>query len=205
MEQNTVTLVVALAGLFGTVLAALVSYRQGVLKVTQDLQIEYDKDLRNRRINHYNELWKILFPLGKYPEPRRLSHEQLESLGQAIEQWYFTGGGLFLSERTREHFSDLQDGLRITLEKMDDKWNIQTDDEKVLFANLQKHLDRAPNWKCPEQIRHIATADLAQDDSSTTDNLLYHLRKLGSILRTSMANDVLTRQPTILGTAAAKD
>lgn len=128
-------------------------------RVPQDLQIEYDKDLRSQRISHYKTLWSRTLPLAKYPQSRPLAYDSapparlerllrkllphddgtegrvvdsIESLSISLRDWYFEGGGLFLSESTRDTYFDLQDGLKIVLqkgEKGEGRWPPQLDEK----------------------------------------------------------------------------
>lgn len=132
-------------------------------RVPQDLQIEYDKDLRSQRISHYKTLWSRTLPLAKYPQSRPLAYDSanksapparferllrkllphddgaedrvvdsIESLSISLRDWYFEGGGLFLSESTRDAYFDLQDGLKIVLqkgEKGEGRWPPQLDEK----------------------------------------------------------------------------
>ncbi len=119
------------------------------------MRIEYDKDLRSQRISHYKTLWSRTLPLAKYPEspplayksapPARferllrklLPHEDgaedrivdsIESLSISLRDWYFEGGGLFLSESSRDTYFDLQDGLKLMLQKREGRWRPELDE-----------------------------------------------------------------------------
>jgi hypothetical protein len=196
MDQNTIAIVVALIGMVGVVATAIVSYRQGQLKVTQDLQIEYDKDLRARRINSYTELWKYMRPLAKYPVPESLSYDQVGSLALSFTQWYFSGGGLFLSALARDHYFDLQDGMKIILQNYAREWPFHGDG--LTNAALQQYLERAEAWVCPPALMEIAKAAIDTTSTTVPTSVLAQLRKLGSALRTSLTSDVMTRQATVL-------
>lgn len=216
------TLIVAIIGLLGTVGAAVISYRQGSLKVAQDLQVEYDKDLRQRRIEQYQEVMKLMAPLAKYPHPEPLSREQVKSLALAFTQWYFvSGGGLFLSVQARERYFDLQDGLKIILQKWQGRWPESISRSTNIEEALRLYLDRSQSWECSAHIKAIAQAHIEQQHDysdiwlsqwilwqvlrrsratrcAVPDEIFLHVVKLGSALRTSLTEDVLTRRDTIL-------
>src|SRR5215208_4144764 len=75
------------------------------------LEVEYDIELRGRRIEAYQALWKTLQPLAYYSPPEAVTYAVARDLSQALRTWYFEVGGLFLSELTREAYFDLQKGL----------------------------------------------------------------------------------------------
>ena len=82
-----------------------------VLGTRQRLEVEYDIELRQRRIEAYQALWKILEPLAYYAPPSAVTYSVARDLAQALRTWYFEVGGLFLSEASREAYFDLQKGL----------------------------------------------------------------------------------------------
>ncbi|GAX60126.1 Mg2+ and Co2+ transporter [Candidatus Scalindua japonica] len=162
----------------------------------QELQIEYDKELRKERIVHYKELWKELKPLAKYPEPEPLTHDNVKSLAVSLKDWYFTGGGLFLSAGTRERYFDLQDGFKILLQKQAKNWPF--DSQKPPLVTLKDYLERPQDWICPDTLLQIAESILDPMCKTIPIKNVAHLQKLGSSLRTSITDDVLTRQDTVL-------
>lgn len=60
------------------------------------LSLDYDADLRERRIKAYKDLWKRLEPLSKYV-PATFSEADANDLAESMRTWYFRTGGLFLS------------------------------------------------------------------------------------------------------------
>jgi hypothetical protein len=102
-EFVTTVLGAGLGLLTGAVLALLAS--------RQRLEVEYDIQLRNHRIEAYQALWKILEPLAYYAPPSAVTYAVATDLSHALRTWYFEVGGLFLSEASRDAYFDLQKGL----------------------------------------------------------------------------------------------
>jgi hypothetical protein len=100
--------VVIITGLFGIVSGALIAYVGAVLKFRKDLEAEYDKDLRSKRIEGYKELWQQLQLLAKYDLPKPLNIQTSQELTVSMRTWYFEAGGLYLSEDTRAFYFDLK-------------------------------------------------------------------------------------------------
>jgi hypothetical protein len=105
-----------ITGLFGIASGAILAYLGAVLKFRKDLEAEYDKDLRNRRIKAYQELWKHLQLLARYDRPKPLTSQTLGELSVAMRHWYFEVGGLFLSEETRNTYFDLKQAIQQVVE-----------------------------------------------------------------------------------------
>lgn len=199
MEESSVTLLVALLGLAGVLVTGLLSYRQGQLEVRRSLEIEYDKDLRDRRIAHYLELWALLAPLAKYPEPEVLYASDVEGLAERCKEWYFGRGGLFLSVHTRRRYFDLLDGCKIVMRKCAGQWPAS-----LGSGGLAAQLEQRDGWQAGPELEQIARAALAAPCEELPPEVAGSLRALGSALRTAMTSDVLTRQDTALRDLATR-
>ena len=105
-------LVAIITGLFGTASGALVAYLGAILKFRKDLEAAYDKDLREKRIEAYTALWKHLQLLARYDRPKPLNPKTLEELTEAMRDWYFGVGGLYLSEEARASYFDLKQTIQ---------------------------------------------------------------------------------------------
>ena len=55
------------SGVLSATVTACVTYLTTVAKIRKDLEATYDRDLRNKRITVYKELWKHLEPLANLP------------------------------------------------------------------------------------------------------------------------------------------
>jgi hypothetical protein len=105
-------MVAIITGLFGIASGALVAYLGAILKFRKELEAEYDKDLRSKRIEVYKALWDPLQALARYDRPKPLSPQTLEELTVAMRNWYFEVGGLYLSEDARTSYFDLKQAIQ---------------------------------------------------------------------------------------------
>jgi hypothetical protein len=201
LAQPTI-LINVLIGAIGVVVGAAASIIVARLRVPQELQIEYDRDLRARRIEHYTKLWSSMLPLAKYPPPDPLPYDNVRQLSMTLRRWYFRGGGLFMSKETRDTYFNLQDGLKIVLQKQKGSWpdHLRGIDEanpecRDRLKNLLKeHLQRDKDWKPPEYVLKIANDDdIGNLGVYLPDSAFDNLRGLGSSLRTSMTRDIVSR------------
>ena len=204
MDPTTGTIiaaVIAVLGVIGTAVASTIAVmikgrkdrEIAELKVGQDLLIEYDKDLRMRRIACYEKLLNLMLPLAKYPEPDPLSYSKLSLLSVNLRRWYFEGGGLYMSEETRNKYFDLQDGFKIVIQKRDNRW--PQDSTLTRLGGLKKYLQRD---KTSPDVEEIAESELNMSEDYVPEKVYARLRALGSSVRTSMTEDVLTRSVTYL-------
>lgn len=196
MDQGWSGLLVGVLALTGVAVTATVSYWVAKAKVRQDLEIEYDKDLRSRRITHYLELWKLLAPLARYPAPNSLAAQEVARLSVDLKTWYFDRGGLFLSGPTRNRYFALQDACRIVMLKdagaLPNTQEVKADAVWAALGWTPEWADSRPTLLALAAAAVIPGEDFLPGDVNAT------LRDLGSALRTSMAGDVLTRRETAL-------
>jgi hypothetical protein len=105
-----------ITGIFGIVAGALVAYVGAVVKFRKDLEAEYDKDLRSKRLESYKNLWKHLQLVARYDRPKPLNIQTITELTNSMRQWYFEEGGLYLSEAARETYFDLKKAIHKIME-----------------------------------------------------------------------------------------
>lgn len=101
-----------ITGLIGLTSGAVLAYLGAALKFRKDLEAEYDKDLREKRITSYLELWKHLELVARYDRPKPLNRKTLSILTSSMREWYFEIGGLYLSEETRKAYFDLKEMIK---------------------------------------------------------------------------------------------
>lgn len=71
----------------------------------------FDTDLRQRRIPEYTKLWALTRLLPKWPRSENVTGHDLHAFTEALRDWYFSGGGMFLSAESFKAYSGLQDCL----------------------------------------------------------------------------------------------
>ena len=106
MNTLWVSLITLVAG-------GLVSGVATYLGTRHRLVLDYDADLRKRRIATYRNLWGRLRPLARYGQVSTLSRHEVDSLAEELRAWYFDVGGLFLSADARADYFALQDLLKL--------------------------------------------------------------------------------------------
>lgn len=65
---DSVQAAIVSGGLSATV-TAFVIYLATIAKIKKDLEATYDRDLRDKRLEVYKELWKHREPLAQYARP----------------------------------------------------------------------------------------------------------------------------------------
>lgn len=115
--MDTTIIVALVTGIFGIISAILVAYVSAAVKFRKDLEAEYDRDLRKRRIELYTGLWEHLQVLARYDLPKPLNQQTLQDLSVAMRKWYFDeAGGLYLSDEGREDYFDLKHTIQEIVE-----------------------------------------------------------------------------------------
>ncbi|BAM01375.1 MULTISPECIES: hypothetical protein [Caldilinea] len=114
--MDTTLLSPLITGLLGIVSGIVGTYLTAILKFRKDLEAEYDKDLRSRRLDVYKTLWNHLQLVARYDLPKPLTPSTLEELTIAMRTWYFNEGGIYLSEPTRARYFELKEAIKLVLE-----------------------------------------------------------------------------------------
>jgi hypothetical protein len=102
-DQIQIALVTAL-------LSAGTTYLALVTKIRRDLEAQYDKDLRDRRLAAYRVLWTLTEPLARYSPAEALTRKGAGPLSERLRKWYFQDG-LVMSGAAREAYFTLQKKL----------------------------------------------------------------------------------------------
>lgn len=117
MDEKVVAAIIT--AMVSAVITAVVTYLVAVVKIRRELEVTYDRDLRDKRLAVYKELWRQLELLAKYARPRPFSRAVAKDLTQTLRTWYFETVGLFLSERTRDAYFAVQDALKVVCDDTD--------------------------------------------------------------------------------------
>jgi hypothetical protein len=132
-EPTTILLSAAVGAVAGIVSTAW--------KTRKDLESQYDIDLRMRRIDAYEALWKALEPLADYAAPAPMTHSAVVRLSADLRRWYFHTGGLFLSKKTRAPYFNLQNALRDLTDSPPEDPSLELDeDEREILKALASRL-----------------------------------------------------------------
>jgi hypothetical protein len=197
LDTIVVALITGLLGILSGALASLLKFRNDLELSRQqfrnDLRAEYDKDLRERRIEVYKGLWHLLQYLGRYDRPKPLTPQTLQELTVEMRKWYFGGGGLYLSQKSRKTYFDLKETLRDVLDKTKDDPQ-QSEGSRRRYSDLKRAikdvLDKTKN----------GLEDVPLDNEDTKPVL-----DQAHLLRDSLARDVGTRKPSAIAEAGEKD
>ena len=103
------TIVTALVGLLTAGILALINSWIGT-------RAGLDENLREQRLRHYPALWGATAGVSRWPRAE-LTREDLQELHRALRAWYYSDGGLFLSESARARYGDVQELIQALLER----------------------------------------------------------------------------------------
>jgi hypothetical protein len=188
-----IPLIVGIIGLIGAIFAAVLAYRTALRRVREDLEIDFDTNLRSLRIKTYRKLWCLTKPFARYPKPKLLSYQAIDIIALSLRDWYFDDGGLFLSEEAREYYFNFLDAFKIIMEKLSGDWPTHLG-VPIDRVELRLHLGRAKDWLAPDDLAAIASWERDEFSEQIPDDVSEKLRGLGSSLRTAITQDVFTRR-----------
>jgi hypothetical protein len=110
MLDVTIVVVSALVG-------AVVSYVLAVIQHLLDVRTKMDENLRQDRLTVYKVLWERTGLLPQWPRSTTVTYEKLLNLSTGMRDWYFTQGGIYLSEKTRRVYGNTQEAIQVVLRK----------------------------------------------------------------------------------------
>jgi hypothetical protein len=76
-------------------------------QLRRQFDFEYDRQLRERRLTAYEEVWRLLEVLSLYDRDP-ITVEEAWSLSAKLTRWYYQTGGLVLSTQARNAYFPLQ-------------------------------------------------------------------------------------------------
>jgi len=96
-------------------LLRLIDTRARQIELRGELMVKaadgYDQQLSRTREARYLELWALTAPIPKWPRNDTLTFGRLEKLSRELRDWYFGGGGLYLSQEARTIYGDAQEAI----------------------------------------------------------------------------------------------
>lgn len=116
----------------GALVSGIVTY----VSTRSKLTLDYDADLRQKRIEVYTDLWCRMEPLAKYVPPTRFRAAEVKELAESLQAWFFGTGGLFLSTATRGDYFALQEVLR----RISDGWGWEDSERERLDPSIREYL-----------------------------------------------------------------
>ena len=111
MDTATISLI---TGLLSGVFSAVLTYFTTRSKIRLDLTYELDKELREKRLAAYKELWGKLKPLARYSrEPEGITYEIIKDTSEQMRDWYFDkDNGIYLSRVSRKPYFKLKEKMQ---------------------------------------------------------------------------------------------
>jgi hypothetical protein len=127
-----------LTGLISAALTAVVTYFATRSKISLDLTVEYDKEVRKKRLELYEKLWKLLKHLARFSREQNLTYAIIKQTSEDMRDWYFDEfGGIYLSKQSRKPYFDLKEFMQ---DIIDDE-NLRDNKTDLSQAQLNNLLD----------------------------------------------------------------
>ena len=108
------TILTGLAGVLVAVITGVLGYRTARWNLRRDLELE----LRRQRLEAFKKLWALSEPLAKYGRTSpvtKVTVAAMDDLSNDLRHWYFSQGGMFLSDESRDAYFRFQDALQTVI------------------------------------------------------------------------------------------
>jgi len=148
---------IGVAGIIlGAVVGGLVTYLTTRSRMRLELEYAYDRELRDKRLPHYQRLFHISRAVPREWRPDAVpSRAGLRDIREEFHDWYFgaDASGMFLTETARDLYFGLQNGLEAAARGADVGGEALTEKEQVTLYELASAL------------RHQLSADVGTGQS----------------------------------------
>lgn len=102
--------------LLSGIISSALTYFSTRSKIRLDMTVEYDKDLHNKRLELYKQLWPKTKPLAEFTRESALTYHIIKTVAEETRDWYFDQGGIYLSKRSRKPYFRLKGLLQDVLD-----------------------------------------------------------------------------------------
>jgi hypothetical protein len=201
---DNIRLIFAILVLILPVASGFLAYLTAVQKIRKDIEAEFDKDLRRKRIEAYQYLWENLKVLThtEIIDFHLVKSRELIILYINLHKWYFKSG-MFMSISSRKHFDELKDNMRDFLGKQK---LIYSSLEEVKVSKESEALDKCIKKMKVEDMKKTGKIEKIKEmikigktfrNSTDPDNEcikrkkeIKEMIKIGKNFRDSLANDI---------------
>jgi hypothetical protein len=156
-----------LAGLVGAIAGGIISWLTTNSRLRHELELLYDRELRDKRVAAYNELWLRTKRVPRAWIRGEVTGEALQDVREDWHNWYYDKGGIYMSKPVRtayfgatqalEEAADANRGRKLTLAEYEKVYtrvkalrDSLTDD---IGARLDPRLSRTPLRASPKTQR----------------------------------------------------
>ena len=91
--------------------SVIVSYLVAGYASRIEFRSRVDRTLIRKRERVYKELWQLTSIVPTWPKAEACTYEDLRRFSELLRAWYFTTGGMYLSEEARGAYGKLQEAL----------------------------------------------------------------------------------------------
>lgn len=154
-------------------------------RMRRELEHEADRELRGQRRAAYVELWKRLEALSLYAPPHQVDAGTLLRLSAGLRDWYYTVGGVFLTEAAKQRYFALQDLLQVHATRPEP---IRPADRRYRQKPITTGADGPGRYEV-----------VGGGPMSEADQVFFALFDAASALRSQVAADLDSRAPLMSG------
>jgi hypothetical protein len=193
LTLGTLTAVVAFAGVVSTIWAARRT-RFGAL----------DQSVHEQRLKVYPRLVNAAAPLALYfpvqPSRRgKMGPSDCAIIGRATSKWYFSGGGLLLSENSRTAYFALMRALtRASLAPEISAPTFPDDADAISIEKMEAYKDELGAHVNLDAVDRWSFGSTGSEAATLAERFKDYvfLQRLSSALRTALATDLRSRRTT---------
>jgi hypothetical protein len=100
-----------LAGSIGLIVGGLISWLTTNARLRRELELLYDRDLHDKRVAAYKELWRRTKPVPRQRLAGEVTGSTMREVREDWHDWYYSDGGIYMSEAVRTRYFDAVQAL----------------------------------------------------------------------------------------------
>lgn len=90
-------------------------------RLRRELELLYDRDLREKRVAAYQELWRRTKRVPRHRLAGEVTRNTMREVREDWHDWYYDGGGIYMSEAVRSKYFDATQALEDAADVVDDR------------------------------------------------------------------------------------
>jgi hypothetical protein len=100
-----------IGAIVGALVGGLVTWWTTNSRLRRELELLYDRDLRDKRVDAYRELWKRTKGVPRRRMAGEVTGGAILKVREDWHEWYYDEGGIYMSEAVRSRYFDATQAL----------------------------------------------------------------------------------------------
>ena len=129
-----------LAGLIGAAVGGVISWLTTNSRLRRELELLYDRDLREKRVAAYRELWKRTKRVPRTRLRGEVTGATLREVREDWHNWYYDEGGIYMSAVVRDTYFAATEALETAADAGGDR-ELRENEYEAVYERVKELRD----------------------------------------------------------------